>query len=147
MTHTSAVGHPLQQAVSFLFLSFHCISSVLSLLWILIFCDFKKKNKFAHAIVSKKKNFCMITSCSPVFPELFLFHFLFFYCFELLCRNLLLLFLFIFCSFFRVSLFFLSFLSFVLPFCCLHTFCEHRFFSESSSFKCVSFLSFFDSLF
>ena len=37
------------------------------LLWILMFFDFKKQNKFAHSNVSKKKNFCMISSCSPVF--------------------------------------------------------------------------------
>ena len=108
-----------------------CLCSLLckSLLWILIFCDFKKQNKFAHSIVSKKKllHDLLLLSCFSL--NSFLFDFLFFYLFfELLCQNLLLLFVHLLFLFFCVSLFFCLFSCLVSFFCCLHTFCEHRFF-------------------
>ena len=80
----------------------------------------KKQNKFARSIVSKKKTFAWSPLALLFFSELFL-------------------------------LFPHSFLQFIFwtplfpdcSFFCSHTFCEHRFFSESSSFKCVCLSEFF----
>ena len=108
-----------------------------SLLWILIFCYFKKNRTNLYTpVFQKKMHDPFLLSCFTLNP--FLFHFLFFNLFfELLCRNLVLLFVYLLFPFFCVSLF-SSLFSRVFSFvCCLHTFSEHRFFSESPSFKCV----------
>ena len=67
-------------------------------------------------------------------------------CSELLCKNLSLLLLFS-CSFFRFLCFSVFSLPFVLFFLLFTDFFVNIVLSESSSFKCVSFPSFFDSLF
>ena len=172
MTRTSAAGHPLHQAVSFLFLSFYCISSVFSLLFhnsvflrfsffiaffvpvcnscftlpLFCFICLVQLTYFLHPFL-KLFLFWLFFSWSLLpflfFSELFLFFHLFL---ELFSKNLSLL-LFISCFFFSFSVFFCLLSPVCSLFFCLHTFCEHRFFSESSSFKCVSFPCFFDSLF
>ena len=94
-----------------------------SLLWVLIFCDFKKQNNFVHSSVSKE-SFCMIPSCSPVFLWT-LFYSTFFSSIYFLnslkktCHS----FLFISCFFFLCFFVFLSSLFRLFPFvCCLHTY-------------------------
>ena len=116
-----------------------CLCSLLckSLLWILIFCDFKKQNKSAHSIVSKKKNFAWSPLALLFFSELFFIRLSFLlFIFELLCQNLLLLFvhlLFLFSVFLCFCLF-----SRVFSFLLLFTyFLWTSFFSESPSFKSV----------
>ena len=105
----------------------------------------KKQNKFAHAIV-KKKNFCMISPCSPVFSELFFppsfLQFVVLNSFVETCHSfcLSLVSFFVLCVFLSFSLPFVLFLVVYILF-------VNIVFSESSSFKCVSFPSFFDSLF
>ena len=105
----------------------------------------KKQNKICTRHCFKKKTFAWSPLALLFFSELFFIPLSFLSFFELLCRNLLL-FLFISC-FFKCVSFFLSFLSFVLFFGVVYIFFVNIVFSESSSFKCVSFLSFFDSLF
>ena len=91
-------------------------------------CSLISKNRTnLHTPLFQKKNFCMISSCSPVFSELFFYSTFFstFSCFELLCRNLSLLFCSSLVSFFRfmcLSVFFSPVCSF---FGCLHIYCEH----------------------
>ena len=87
----------------------------------------------------------LLLSCFTLNP--FLFHFLFFKLFfELLCKNLLLLFVHLLFLFSCVSLFFCLFSRLFSFFCCLHTVCEHRFF-RIAFFQVCLFLFFFGSLF
>ena len=167
MTRTSAAGHPLHQAVSFLFLSFYCI--FLYFLFFLRQCfsfsSFLLRSLFPFVLLLSSLCFVssvsfsnfflpsflktplvlalllLISSCFLLFSELFLFFNLFF---ELLCKNLSLL-LFSLVSFF-VFCVYVSFVVSRLFFCCLQDF-VNIVLSDSSSFKCVSFPSFFDSLF
>ena len=88
-----------------------------------------QKQKNLYTPLFQKKNFCMIPSCSPVllwtlfYSTFFSFiHFLNHFVKTGYSFFVHLLFLFS-----CISLFFSVFsLPFVLPFCCLHTFCEHR---------------------
>ena len=90
----------------------------------------------------------LISSCFSLFLwTLPFFHFLFFNLFfEPFCKNLSLL-LFISCFFFSFSVFFGLFLSHLFSFFVVYILFVNIVFSESSSFKCVYFPSFFDSLF